>query len=194
MTANAGQISTGKKAVAALTVVGLVVILGTSILYRVNNPRIIIPATPSQQGMPSMMGGEGEIGQLMVRLQENPNDFEALVKLGDRFMSMNSYDNAAVFYSRALSVDPSNTDVMYGLGISLYQTGDFEQAARWFSTILESNPEEAAAHFNLGFIQKHHLDKPDEARRHFETVIELNPAEQWLVEQARKELAGEHGE
>ncbi|MFP4071136.1 MAG: tetratricopeptide repeat protein [Desulfovibrionales bacterium] len=178
------------RAVLIFVGVGLIAIFASSFVYRMENPSIRMQAQPQSRGQNDM----SSMGEFMTRLEQNPNDVEALSRLGRIFMEMGAWERASVFWKRLLDVE-ENLMGRYFYGISLFQMKEYQEAAAQFERVLEQEPNQPLAHFNLGVLYKHYLNRPTEGDEHFKKVLELAPPEQTeLREQVRQELERQHGQ
>lgn len=130
----------------------------------------------------------GKVGALMKQMREQPNNATLLLQLADEFMHLKDFEAVESFASRAVIAAPGNVDALLMLGVSLFNLERFDEAAQQFDTIVKLEPDNAGAHFNLGLIYKHFINQPDEGERHLRRVLELNPADKRLAEEARKAL------
>lgn len=174
----------GRRLVLVVMALGLAFLFLGSIIYRLQHPSLTMESRPPESSM-----AMNEIAEMMSRLDSEPNHLPTLMALGDQFMRMGSWERAVVFWKRALALDPRQDRALNGLGVAHYNMDQYSESAEQFEQIVEILPENHRAHFNLGMLYKHYLDKPEQARLHFERVLELNPDEEGLVERIREELS-----
>ena len=174
----------GRRLVVAVIALGLVLLFVGSIIYRLQNPGLTMQARPSETSM-----AMNEVSELMARLDSEPNHLPTLMALGDQFMRMGSWERAAVFWKRSIGLDPSLERALNGLGVAHYNMDQYHESAEQFERIVELNSENHRAHFNLGMLYKHYLEEPEQARVHFERVLELAPDDPELMDRIRDELA-----
>ena len=78
-------------------------------------------------------------------------------------------------YETALSLEPENPDILYGIGGGLYfATGRWEEAIRDMKKCIELDPLKPLNHLNLGNILTY-AHRIDEANTYFKKALELNP-------------------
>ncbi len=212
----ANSITFGRKAV-ILTVVGAVFIMFvTSFVYRMNHPNLFVQAkTGGQQqaenhdhdgdgieddgpnagkpvggAMGGAMGGGAmsKVREYMAAVEENPNDVEALMGLGNSFLMMRAWDRALEPLTKANKIDPKNTSVLKGIGIVHFNKQDFDKAAESYLAILELDENDTLSLFNLGVINKHYFKKFDVARKYFEKVLALEKDDAEMIKLAKQEL------
>jgi tetratricopeptide (TPR) repeat protein len=86
-----------------------------------------------------------------------------------------SYDRAAAEYRRVLEQDEAHAAARVGLGISLRGMGKHAEAASEYERVLSAEPNNVAALFDLAIVEREHLQKPDQAKKHFELFLEVAP-------------------
>jgi tetratricopeptide (TPR) repeat protein len=167
---------------------GAVTMLFTSIQYRLERPSMTMSLKKSESRGP--MGSEAmeRLSKLMVQARDNPNDLDTLLELGRLFFGMGSYDNAKTFLARAVEIAPQDDATLRLYGMALFHARDYPAAAKIFEKIIAANPSDAVAYFNLGVLQKHFLEKPEEAEKNFKQAFELAPGDQELRNRVREEL------
>jgi len=108
-------------------------------------------------------------------LQDNPNDLQALVGLGNLYFDTKQYQLAINTYQRALEIQPNNTNIRTDLGISYFYLGMNDAAIREFQEVLKIDPNHPNAHFNLGIVFWRGKNEPQNALKEFEKYLELCP-------------------
>ena len=127
------------------------------------------------------------LGQLMARLQREPDNVDLLLDISTLFLDNQGYDQAKNFLTRAVLTDPTNLDARMMLGRCLYLQDNVEGAARAFEDILALQPY-APAMINLGILYKHHLNRAAEAKAIFEKILQTPGVDEELTAKARQEL------
>jgi tetratricopeptide (TPR) repeat protein len=89
--------------------------------------------------------------------------------------NIDSIDQAAEAYRKAVDAAPDWVEARINLGTALYQLGRMEEAREHFSTAVEFEPENALAEFNLGCVLEQ-LGNTAEAIMHLCRAIDLAPA------------------
>ena len=175
----------GRKTILALMILGMTAIFVSSFVYRLENPSLTIQNTPRARTDDESMG---KIMELMARMQENPNDLDVLLSLGEQFMRIQSWDKARALLQRALVVEPSNIDVLQRLSMCLINQGKYAEAAGHYEMILALDEKNAQAHYNLGILYKRFLKDKDKAKKHFQAVLDLKDVSMGLRKMAQAEL------
>ncbi|ADU63467.1 MAG: tetratricopeptide repeat protein [Pseudodesulfovibrio sp.] len=193
----------GRNAVVSLIFVGVAAMFITSFAYRLNNPNLVVmarqPASMNSgndgsgegtmpPGMEQMGGNMARIKEYMAQVEANPDDVDALIGLGNSFLMMRAWDRALEPLERANQLSPGNVDVLKGIGIARFSQEDYVKASAAYDEILAVKPDDTLALFNLGVIFKHYFEKPDEARRYFEKVLELEHDDAEMIRLAKQEL------
>jgi len=55
--------------------------------------------------------------------------------------------------------------------------------------VLKKDPNDVLAHYNMGILLKHYMQKPAEGDAHFRRVVQLNPKDEDVLKSAQEELA-----
>ncbi len=112
---------------------------------------------------------------LKMRVDQNPNDLEALITFGNANMMAQRYSTAVDLYSRALVINPKDLDVRTNLAIAYKSMENIDQAIVELKKNLAADPQHSASLFNLGFI--YFFDKKDTraASELWKKWLALNP-------------------
>lgn len=127
------------------------------------------------------------ISGMMQKLQQNPNDADALQEIGKTFLEAKEWDRAEVFLQRSLLSRPADIDTRYLLARCQYGQNKMAEAAASFEEIL-SMQEEAPAMFNLAVIYKYHLNQPEKATELFTKLLTLPGLDEKTRAAATKEV------
>ena len=164
-------------------------------------------ATGSPMGMsPAQLPGIGSAQQpqapspqmvaqaaapLLTQLQNNPNDVETVIKLGNLYYDSQAYPQAIQYYEKALVAQPKNADVSTDLGTAYWYTGDADRAIASFERALSTRPDRASTLFNLGIVRWQGKKDPKGAVVAWEKLLKTNPdypqkeQVQMLIERAK---------
>lgn len=96
-----------------------------------------------------------EIQKLRARLNENPQDFEAAVGLGNLYYDANEAAQAIVYYNVALKLKPGRPEIMTDMATMFWQNGDIALAEQTFREVISLYPEFGNAYLNLGLLLAH---------------------------------------
>src|SRR3984957_10627140 len=86
-----------------------------------------------------------------------------------------SWDEAIVFYRKALELVPNDPDTHYNLALTLKYKGDAKPALEEFETALRLKPNWSDARYGLGATYYDLHDQPS-ALKELHTAVKLNPA------------------
>jgi len=149
--------------------------------------------TPEQQ---KAMVDEA-VAPLLAGLKQNPDDFDAVVKVANLYYDGQQYSDAVKFYERALKIQPQNADVITDLGTSFWYAGDADKAIAEFQTALKYQPGRPSTLFNLGIVRWQGKKDPNGAVQAWEELLRKNPnfpdkqRVQEFIERAKQHAAQE---
>ncbi len=187
----------------AVAAVGWLLGAGTS-----QSPDQAAPAHPpmisGEAGPPSVSPDlsknlQGEIDPhlqaMRARLTENPNDMEALLSIGYRYVERRAYTKARGYYLRASQVDPKNLEARTHLGTVDYFLGHVDEALHHYGQVLAYDPDYAVALFEMGAVLRYGKEDLPAAVETWEHFLAVDPeAEESgkireLVAEARQMIA-----
>ena len=177
----------GLRSVLVLVGIGFLAMFASSFIYRFENPSLIMrTGHGGGAAMPAEMEG---LMQLMRQLQENPDDLNLQLRAAEQFMMMGAYERAEAFLKKAEAVAPNDPAVLNDYGIVLYNLDRPEAAKARFEKILAADPDNHRAHYNLGLLYKYAFKDMENARTHFQAVLESDEADADSRKNAREEMA-----
>jgi len=112
---------------------------------------------------------------LLDNLKSNPNDFEALVKLGNLYFDNQQYQNATQYYERALKLHPENPDVRTDLGTCYWDLGAADKALAEFNRALTYRPDYSQTLFNIGIVKFQGKNDAKGAISAWQRLLDTNP-------------------
>jgi predicted TPR repeat methyltransferase len=124
---------------------------------------------------PSMDTVTREIAALKEMLEQEPDNFVALTRLGNLFFDAGMFDGAVGYYERALQVTPDDINVRTDLGTSLRRLGRPQEAMKHFEEAVSRDPGHWKGWFNIGVVALYDLGQFDRAEEAFTKVDQLNP-------------------
>lgn len=101
--------------------------------------------------------------------------FEAQYCLGLAAFEARSFKVAAGAWEKAIAVRPDSADARYNLALTLKAEGRFQDAADELEKMLALHPDEARGHLTLGNLYAEQLRDVTRARKHYNTVLRLDP-------------------
>jgi len=143
--------------------------------------------TASPENGAPMQAVMQQIQRLRDTLARDPNNFAALVQLGNLYMDAAKYGQAAGFYERALKVR-NEPAVQIDLGICYRSSGSPEKALQIFQRLRAANPNDYYATFNEAIVLAD-LGRLPEARRLLPLLKKARPGDADVI-QFEKALSG----
>lgn len=135
---------------------------------------------PESAAMPAATGSPMEqvrqqLETLKKQVEQNPNDFDALVQLGNMYMDVSKFPQAIEYFNRALAVreEPS---IRTDLGICYKQSGQMEQARDAFRKVASEQPDQWQAVYNLAIVDGEMKDYAD-ARVQLAKLQQMRPGD-----------------
>ncbi len=112
---------------------------------------------------------------LLEAVNKNPNDFEAIVSLGNVYYDGNQYPEAIKYYQRGLEINPDNADVRTDLGTAYWYLGDADRALVEFKKSLKIRPNHPGTLFNTGIVEWQGKMDPAAAVAAWQELLKGNP-------------------
>jgi len=178
------------KQVYAMAVICLVVGLAIGYLFR-GSQSPAAPAQPAanaQSSVPaSAMGGHGpsleemkqmadkKAAPLLEKLKGDPNNSDLLIQVGNIYQATHQFKEAAVYYDKALQVDPKNVAIRTEMASCLYYNGDVDGAISQLQQALRYDPKDADSLFNLGMIKWQGKQDSQGAVAAWQQLLKSNP-------------------
>jgi cytochrome c-type biogenesis protein CcmH/NrfG len=116
-----------------------------------------------------------EAAPLIEALNQDPNDYDSLVKLGNLFYDGQQFSSAIQYYERALAIHPENVDVRTDMGTAYFYGGNSDRAITELQTSLKYRPGHPQALFNLGWVRWQGKSDPKGAAAAWEELLKDNP-------------------
>jgi cytochrome c-type biogenesis protein CcmH/NrfG len=112
---------------------------------------------------------------LLTAVQNNPNDFETLVKLGNLYFDGQQYGQAIEYYERGLAITPDNPDVLTDAGTAYWYAGSPDKALADFQKSLKVRPNHPGTLFNMGVVKWQGKGDPAGAVAAWQELLKANP-------------------
>jgi len=116
----------------------------------------------------------------------NPSAAGALVNLGTIFYRQRRFDQAEIYYRRAIEADPQYPLAQFNLGNLYDEQGRLKEAHDHYKRALALNAQYADAHFNLALLSER-LGDQLRAVHHWKAYLKLDNSGQW-ADIARRQL------
>src|SRR5450759_811561 len=146
------------------------------------------PAANAQSSVPaSAMGGHGpsleemkqmadkKAAPLLEKLKGDPNNSDLLIQVGNIYQATHQFKEAAVYYDKALQVDPKNVAIRTEMASCLYYNGDVDGAISQLQQALRYDPKDADSLFNLGMIKWQGKQDSQGAVAAWQQLLKSNP-------------------
>jgi len=121
------------------------------------------------------MDASNDIGLLKARLNNDINDVEAALSLGNLYYDMNDAPRSIVYYRRVLDINPELTNARTDLGAMYWRNEDIGLAEQAFRDAIASDSGFAQAYVNLGLLLQLARGKVAEARAVWQQLLDINP-------------------
>jgi cytochrome c-type biogenesis protein CcmH/NrfG len=118
---------------------------------------------------------QGKIDQLNNVLAANPNDFNALVSLGDIYYDMKNADKAIEYFLKAEQLKPDDTHVLDDLGFLYSSRGNNIQAIAKFKAAYNSDPSHLASLYSIARIYMLEKQTVPKAVELLKEILSKNP-------------------
>ncbi len=156
-----------------IIIVGILAIVSVGYFLMRDNPNPVITQESTEISGHENVEGMG-MGSAMSMLGNLPDDFDALVGMGNQFMDEGNFPIAAECYKRALVINPESPDVRVDYGACLHGMGLPKRALEEFLAVITNYPGHNIVHFNMGIVFNE-LNQTDSAIYYWEKYIELDP-------------------
>ncbi|MFZ5502634.1 MAG: tetratricopeptide repeat protein [Pseudomonadota bacterium] len=121
------------------------------------------------------------------RLNNDLNDIDAAINLGNYYFDKQSPAQAVLYYRAALDIDPSLTGVRTDMGVMYWQNGNLGLAEQAFREVIAQDPGFGQAYVNLGLLLHRAKNDLGEARSLWQQIVESDPNHA-IAERARELL------
>ena len=164
--------------VIALLFIGMVILLGSDTF---NSPKVDLSVgnNVGQSNNEHIHNGADlsklqEIKSLEEKVAAEPNNTDALLKLGHLLNDSGFYEKAIERYKSYLKIKPNEPDVIIDMGVCYYQLGDLNSAIKTMEGAIEIKPDHQIANFNLGIVNSA-AGNHDKALDWWRKAVEIDP-------------------
>jgi len=163
------------------TLFGIIVgwILGSQ---QASGSRAVATAPPAAQQTPAAAGAQqpavldqNRVQALRNVAEQNPNDPEPRVQLGNVYFDAEHYTEAITWYEAAYRLRPNDPNVSTDLGVAYYYTNQPDRAIAQFEKSLSADPKHVKTLLNLGIVKAFGKQDLEGASRAWEQVVALAP-------------------
>jgi cytochrome c-type biogenesis protein CcmH/NrfG len=174
---------------------GIIVLAGVIILFGFKTTKAPSDSHAGMNQQETPMPSGADTTQLLEhikvfqdQLKSDPNNYQALVGLGNAYYDMNNSALAIENYEKALKINPKDASVMVDMGAMYRQAGNFDKELELFNKAIEIDPKLPQAYFNLGMVLRMEKHDAAGAAKAWKKYLELEPnsqAKEFLEEQIK---------
>ena len=146
---------------------------------RGNPPVAASPTSPSLPEGHPVITTENDFDNLKKAAEAAPDNSALQLDLANKLYDAGRYQDAVVYYQRALKQDPDNVNVMTDLGTALFYSGHPDEALDEYNRSLQINPRHSQALHNLVIVYlqgKKDINAAREALNRLKVVDPANPS------------------
>jgi len=122
------------------------------------------------------MDGKNTVEQLKECLNNDINDIEAALSLGNLCYDNGDAPQAVLYYRHALDINPDLSGVRTDMGAMYWKNGDVSLAEKAFREVIARDPSFGHAYVNLGQLLHKAKGNIAEARSVWQQLITVNPS------------------
>jgi tetratricopeptide (TPR) repeat protein len=127
--------------------------------------------------------GNDNLDVLNKAIEVNPSSKDNYVARAAYFRKVAKYEEAIQDFTKALEIDPNDTDILSNRGITFVNgLEQFDEGIKDFSRMIELNPKLTGAYNGRAYTYRR-MDKNQEAVEDYKKIIELDPKETWNYQQ-----------
>jgi cytochrome c-type biogenesis protein CcmH/NrfG len=145
------------------------------------------PATASSTPAQPPPMDEAQVSAARAEADRDPSNAGPRARLGNLYFDAERYNDAIVWYTEALKLEPANPDVSTDLGISYYYTDQADRALEQFERSLKIDPRHTKTMLNIGVVKAFGKQDLPGAEEAWKKVVEIAPDSQ-EGQQARRAL------
>lgn len=156
----------------------VLLIVGASILYFsgvFDSHKIESTSQSVKQTMPGAdLSKLEEINSLEKQVNDNPENYEALLNLAHLLNDSGFKEKAIEKYQKYLKKFPKEADVLVDMGVCYYELGKNQSAILYMKEALKYQPNHQIANLNLGIVHLA-MEELEKAKNYWKRAVELNP-------------------
>lgn len=127
---------------------------------------------PSASAAAPMMG---KVNELKRKLQDAPQDIDALTQLAYLYHDVSMPDQAVGYYERAVAIRPDDPDLLTDLGACYRALGQFDRALDRFARAHRVDPQHWQSLFNTALVAAFDVGRIDLAMDALRSLDALDP-------------------
>lgn len=137
------------------------------------------PAGMGQKPMPTLDDmkrmADKQAEPLLAKLKTDPKNVELLNKTALTYKAAHQFQDAIVYFQKALDVDPKNVAIRTDMASCIYYTGNVDGALAELNKSLTYDPKHPGTLMNIGIIKWQGKNDVDGAIAAWQTLLRLNP-------------------
>ncbi len=134
-----------------------------------------VQATPPSAPQAPNIEGRQTIAMLQQIVAQDPQNYEAWVRLGNTYFDSQQAHEAIEAYEKALAIQDGSPDVWTDLGVMHRRHKNPQQAVICFDEASRRDPQHVSSLFNKGFVLLADLNDKEGAIKAWEQVVAINP-------------------
>lgn len=119
---------------------------------------------------------QAAVADLMAKVQADPRDTDALLRLADQFYAVGQWSNALTWLEKLLAVEPDSVRGLLAAGATSFNLGDFAAAEQRWLRVIELDPDNLEGHYDLGFLYLNQSPADlEKVAQSWGRVVEIDP-------------------
>lgn len=116
-----------------------------------------------------------QVEQLVAYVEQNPEDAQAVLALGNLYFDRRQWERAAQRYEQYLGLQPENPDILSDLGVCYRGMQQFDRALEVFQRAQELDPDHWESRFNQVIVLAGDLRDFDAAEATLDELRRIRP-------------------
>ena len=165
-----------KDSILIVTVAMIVGLLGGYLIFSISN------AGKAEKSNVAVNGGSGSLTDQTQRIAQaekivaqDPKNLNAWISLGNDYFDTEQPQKAINAYSKALEIEPNNTNVLTDQGAMFRKVGWFDKALANFEKANKIDPKHLQSLYNSGLVYAVDLKDHVKARPYWKKILEIDP-------------------
>ena len=163
---------------------GLVLMVGITLMERLQNPSLVQHVAPQHRQAAQPMEEESPMAKLMREAGDHPDNPQAQLQLAIMLLQEGKLDEAEVFLDKAQVLDVNNADVPYLKGYIANVRKDYPKAAALMEESLKLQ-DRVEVRTSAGTLYRYYLNDIPKALAHWQKALEnpqITPAQKAQIE------------
>lgn len=139
------------------------------------DPHTNVPGTAAPAQAPAF--DQEHYGHLLERVRANPDGFAENVDLGNFLFDSERYEEAILYYDKAIKANSQAADVIVDAGVCYFNLNQIEKAKSYFEKALGTDDSHVNALYNMGIVSAR-LGDMQEMQKFWTKLVEVAPSSQ----------------